>query len=86
MSIFLYPSDRYEEVMEAAQPIVDDQVAPLILAQPVIGTDGSVNWYAHIHPYSEEQEQWLLARMDGISEAAIVTEFPSWWTSLSAEL
>ena len=81
MGCLIYPKIKVKDVVEALNPIYGiDGVGPCLLGQPIESSDGR---YAHIHPWSELEMDWLSARIVCITGAITLDELPEDWKSLT---
>ncbi len=77
MGVLVYPATAAKDVAEACQPIAGaESVGPCILGTPIESADGR---YAHIHPWSEVEMDWLEARLNGITGAVVAEKMPEDW-------
>jgi len=83
MAVLIYPVAQLEAVAEAVQPIAGyEGVGPCLLGTPVESEDGR---YAHAHPWSEAECDFLAARVSGISGAVVLEAMPADWVSRVSE-
>ena len=83
MAVLIYPVSQAEAVAEAVQPIAGyEGVGPCLLGTPVESDDGR---YAHCHPWSEVEIDFLEARVSGISGAEVLEAMPADWVSRVSE-
>ena len=83
MAVLIYPVAQLEAVAEAVQPIAGyEGVGPCFLGTPVESEDGR---YAHVHPWSEAECDFLAARVSGIGGAVVLELLPEDWRSKQVE-
>ena len=74
MGVLIYNKSDVEDILEACQPIAGfESVGPVLLGTPVESEDGR---YAHIHAFSEEEMDFLEARISGITGAQVLETMP----------
>jgi hypothetical protein len=77
MGVIVYPADQAKLVVEAVDPMCGHEgVGPCILGTPIESNDGR---YAHIHPWSEAEMDYLAARVSGIKGAVVSDAMPKDW-------
>lgn len=77
MIYLIYPAAKAADIAEAIQPIAGyEGVGPCLLGTPAESADGR---YAHAHPWSEAEADFLEARISGISGAYVAEKTPDGW-------
>lgn len=81
MGVLIYNKSDVEDILEACQPIAGfENVGPVLLGTPIESEDGR---YAHIHAFSEEEMDFLEARVSGIVGALVLDAIPKDWVAKS---
>lgn len=74
MGVIVYPKAQAAAVVEAVDPMSGyEGIGPCLLGTPIESADGR---YAHIHPWSKAEMDYLAARVSGITRAQVLESMP----------
>lgn len=77
MIYLIYPAAKATDIAEAVQPMAGyEGVGPCLLGTPAESADGL---YAHAHPWSGVETDFLEARISGITGAYVAESLPVGW-------